>query len=472
MSQVTLDDLARSVHQLSEAVVESRQGLVDEQTVRKIAEDVLTQSAQARRNGPMPGDTDGAGGFSWNAQARALRKLQGRDRLDGLTVAAPEVVAEVTGRSAQDVRHFQQAADGLVLLGAYMRQQAPDPHEFDVRHTSYFREVFRPAMQAMDTATTAEGTEYVPRLLSGSLIERIQLELVVPTLFPMIEMPSNPFDVPGLGVSRQRTASAEENIGDSGQTAFAKLTAATRKVTLTAKKLGVEILTSKELEEDAIVDILPMMTSEIVDYLSADIEDGTINGDTAATHQDSDVTAGNDPRKLWSGLRKTALASSSTKIDGSNGALTAAMLRGNRKAMKKYGARSDQLAHVISIANYVQLLGDSAVLTLQNYGPRATILAGELAKVDNVPVIISEYARTDLNASGVYDGTTTSRSAALTVNVRGFMYGSRRDLHVQILRELYAEYDQDAIVASLRRAFTSRFPSTEPVAAVTYNLST
>jgi hypothetical protein len=139
--------------------------------------------------------------------------------------------------------------------------------------------------------------------------------------------------------------------------------------------------------------------------------------------------------------------------------------------MGRYGVRADQLAHVIAMRSYINLLADANVLTLDKYGPNAPILTGELGKVDGIPIVVSEYVRQDLNASGVHDGVTTNRTLALTVNRRGFLQGQRRGLTVQVLRELYAESDQDAIVASFRRAFTPRYPSTETISAMTYNVA-
>ncbi len=122
--------------------------------------------------------------------------------------------------------------------------------------------------------------------------------------------------------------------------------------------------------------------------------------------------------------------------------------------------------------SYVGLLSDSSVLTLEKYGPRATILTGELGRLDGAPLIVSEYVRQDLNASGVYDGVTTNRTLALTVNRNAWLSGIRRTPTVKILQELYAESDQLGIIASVRRAFAARFPTaTEPIVALHYNLA-
>ena len=57
--------------------------------------------------------------------------------------------------------------------------------------------------------------------------------------------------------------------------------------------------------------------------------------------------------------------------------------------------------------------------------------------------------------------------------MRGYFYGNRREMFVQVLRELYAEDNQDAIVASVRKAFAPRFPTaTNKTVALTCNLLT
>jgi hypothetical protein len=96
---------------------------------------------------------------------------------------------------------------------------------------------------------------------------------------------------------------------------------------------------------------------------------------------------------------------------------------------------------------------------------------GELGKVDGSPVVVSEYVRQDLNATGVQDGVTTNRTVAISVRTDGHVVGNRRGLKGEVLRELYAESDQDAIILSTRKALTSRYPA-ETVVAVTYNGST
>jgi HK97 family phage major capsid protein len=458
MDNENLETLTQTVAELKQAVDGMTAGKVDEEVVRRIASEVAEQqlataAEQNKRNGKgyKPTDEDG------NPIAPEVLG-QGADALYQLHTLPARDVAPLIRRDEAEVTHFQQTADRLLVISTALGVK---PQE-----TKYFKQRYEPMVQALSTSVGGSGSEYIPRELSADMIERISLELRVAALFSQIDMPTNPFDIIGRGVKRTRTARGVEQTADTGQTGFSKRTATTRKVTLTAVKFDTEMLVSKEAEEDAIIALLPFMEEEAIDWIAGDIEDATLNGDTAAT-LDSDFAA-DDPRRNWDGLRKVAPAGA--KIDAGNVDITVALLRANRGKMKKYGVIPSNLAHIVSMASYIKLLGDTAVLTLEKYGPNATIFAGELAKVDGAPVIVSEYMRDDLNAAGVFDNVTTNRTAALTVHQKGFLRGIRRGMTIQVLRELYAEDDQDAILASTRLAFSPRYPlATENVVAETYD---
>ena len=86
------------------------------------------------------------------------------------------------------------------------------------------------------------------------------------------------------------------------------------------------------------------------------------------------------------------------------------------------------------------------------------MLSGELAKFDGIPIVISEYARENLNASGVHDGVTTTKTVIYLANRRGHIWGNRSGFQTQVLRELYAESGQDALIATERKAFRDLHP--------------
>lgn len=462
---VTIEDVARTVNELSTAVQGMAEQRVDEATVQRIVEELMAQQRERdrqenARRGFQPGDLD-------EDDARTFLQATGPERMVEILGRPAEHVARLIRRPADDIRLLQQAADRVVIVAAILQAQG---RAIDPRQLRSYQEGYLPALQAMDATTATEGDEFVPTELSSSLIERVNLELRVLNLWPAVPMPTNPWEIPGKGVTRQRLGRHAEQTADTGQTKIKKVTPLSRKVVLNALKFAGEALVSKELEEDSIIAIMPFIEEELVEYLAADLEDTSINGDADGTHQDSDSTGADDPRANWDGLRKRALAAAS--VDAANAAPTAALFRSVREKMGKYAVAPQELVHILGISTYLKLLSDANLQTMDKYGAQATLLTGELARLDGIPIVLSEYQRQDLNATGVHDGVTTNRSVALTVFRRGFIRGIRRGVTVEVLKEIYSESDQDALKVSTRQAFESRFPTaTERIVGRLYNIN-
>lgn len=453
-----LDELKSSVATLTEAVDGYKKDAVDRSTVENIVTDLLEKQAQADekapRRGVVPSDT----------AVDALGK-SGVERLAALHSTSAGAIAPLVRESKEEIERFQKAGDDLLLISAI---RGVKPSE-----TRFYEEQYRPLIgAAINTDNAGEGADWVPTMLSPDLIDRVELQLKVLALFQEQPMPSNPYELPGRSVTRLKLAKGVQNDDDTGQTAVKKIQIATRKVTMTAKKFWGEALVSKEAEEDAIIAALPIMQDELTRYLLFDLEDACINGDTAgALDTAAGFYAADDPLLNWDGLRKICLAAAKTSFAAAK--LTVSGLRGNRKLMGKYGVNPAEIAHILSINEYIDILDDTSVLTLEKYGPQATILKGELGSVDSVPLIVSEKMHVDLNATGVYDDVTTNLTEAITVFRPGFRTGTRRGLTLEVLRELYSEFDQDAVKISMRRAFTPVQPAnTEKIVAITYNVKT
>ena len=58
--------------------------------------------------------------------------------------------------------------------------------------------------------------------------------------------------------------------------------------------------------------------------------------------------------------------------------------------MGKYGVKASDLVLACSPTAYYGLVTDDDVATVDKYGPAATILTGELAKVRGIPVVVNE----------------------------------------------------------------------------------
>jgi HK97 family phage major capsid protein len=312
---------------------------------------------------------------------------------------------------------------------------------------------------ALDTATASEGTEWVPTEFSANLIDKVHAELKVMALFPSFDMPSKVYEFP-IELGDIDTWGQPENTASTGQTAYGDGLPAvlTGKVTFTSKAHVAQVYTSRELTEDSIVPALPFLYSRLVRGIALGREDVAVNGDTTGTHMDYDTNllAATHRQKYWMGLRASAYHNSYT-TDLST--FSNATLRGQRAKMGVYGMSPSKLAYVCSLKTYLaSFLELDDVATVDKYGANAVILKGELGNVDGIPIIPSEKVRDDLNASGVDDNVTATKSALNLVYRDGFMVGNRRAVGVQLLREVAAQYGQFILLVDERFAFRDTYP--------------
>jgi HK97 family phage major capsid protein len=371
--------------------------------------------------------------------------------------------SEAAGRMQSKLpADLQQRADDIYLASKFLRR---DPRA--LKMWGEFHTEASALRKAMDTATSAEGSDWVPTGFSNELIRQVRLQLKVSALHRRIAMPTNPFKLPIDGADASAYLFAESTSDTA--TKITASTPGTSDVTFDAVKLACRVLTSTDLEEDSVVAILPLLRDKIVNALAEAQENATINGDTAGTHQDSDVTASTDTRKAWDGYRKLAL--SAAKVDCAT--FNKTNLRAIRTAMAKYGVNPNNLAWVAGVNVYNKMLGLDEVVTLDKYGPSATLLTGELGKFDGIPIVVSEFMREDLNASGVYDGVTTDKTALALVYRPAFLYGDRRNITLRVSQELYMETDQDVAIATQRLDFQPVQDATsETIVGLGYNIGT
>jgi hypothetical protein len=324
-------------------------------------------------------------------------------------------------------------------------------HPTQLKSWAPFRSQMGEFKKALDTATAGGATEWVPTDFSSTMYELVRLETKVWQLFDQITMPTNPYKLP-IQVGRLNTFKHPEQTADTSQTAipYSDGNDISGNITLTAQGHAAYVIISKDLEEDAIIPMLPWLRSEIVKSLAEGREDAILNGDiVSGTHEDSDISSATSRRKLWTGLRALAHDNSLTADLGS---LSITTIRGGRALMGRYGIKPSDVVWIVGMAGFMQMVNIPELTTVDKYGNNATILTGELAKLDGSPVIVSEWVREDLNASGVYAAAST-KTVAYLVNRKGFVTGVRREANVQLLVEKYAEFDQDALKVRERVTF-------------------
>ncbi len=322
----------------------------------------------------------------------------------------------------------------------------------------------------MDTDTSNEGVDWIPTGIGSSLHERVRASGKVRPLFQTINLPTNPWKWPleGADATAYRVA---EPTSDTATKVTAS-TPGTGSVTFDAEIMGGRVIFSKSLEADSALAILPYVQRKLVQAFVDAEEKAILDGDTDGTHQDTDTQAvgATHMSSAWDGLRKRALANASAS---GGSALTVALLAARRADMDQYGLNPAECAFIVPISSYYALVTDSNVITVDKLGPQATILNGQLGSLYGVPIIVSEHVRTNLNASGVHDAITTTKTYALCVNRNEWVMGARTPLALETDDSIYRETYQRVVIGFMREDFANinATGTSEDDTSIVYNVT-
>jgi hypothetical protein len=328
---------------------------------------------------------------------------------------------------------------------------------------NYGRNELAPRLKAFGSTVVGAGDEWTPTLLAAQFIEEYQLLRAIEDKFQEIPMQSNPYELPvQSGVTKAR------KIAENTQLTGANFN--TGKISFNAQKIGEYYILPEELNEDSAPAIYQLGTREVVEAQRRAVEAAIVNGDDDGTHIDSDTQAlGADvAEKLWKGLRRQALLNTANggTTDFSNAVISEANLRVMRQRMKKFGVTPSELCFFVDPVGLNQMMLLPNVVSMEKYGPQATVVTGELARYQGIPIVTSEYLRSDLNATGVFDGITMTRTGLLLVNMRRFWLGMRRPIRVKIQEDLPG---QDRwLMASYQRKDFQGFAQSAAEVSVSY----
>ncbi len=320
--------------------------------------------------------------------------------------------------------------------------------------------------KALATSTANQGQEWVPTGFSRDFFDRVEADLIVAQLHDMITIPAGvgDYDVGAAGAAVTAYKVAESTDDESDK--IPALSPNTRKVTFSPEDIGARALVSVQQTEDAALNTVDFVIRQLIIAYARAIDTAIINGDTAATHQDTDVTSATDAKKLWDGYRK--LANTAAKIDA-NDAVSNANIRQAIQAMGIYG-RPGEVALVTNAVGYWKLHTSTEVLTVDKYGANAAIRTGEVGNYLGNPIIWSDLVKEDLAEDGDYDGVTTNETMIAFPNMQAFALGVKRDVTVETEKDI--ETQQIKIVTTGRADFQAKYASSENYVATLYDINT
>ena len=313
--------------------------------------------------------------------------------------------------------------------------------------------------EVMHSDLGSYGDEWVPTLMAALLWRTIRLNAVVLPLMEQFDMPSQPYEYPkeSTDPTFYYTPETEDEaqLILTGQAQKDSLVG-TAKATFTARKLGAMSFWSEEMEEDSIISTEPQIRDQYGVSFAHNIDYVLINGDetvSATTNINFQGTSpsGSERYLVLDGLRHEPMITTST--DKRDGATLTIDDFGNTRALMgtagKLGVNPADLVFLsdTGVFHKAMLLGE--VLTVDKFGPMATVRSGQLASIFGVPYLVSEdYPLTD--ADGNIDDTAGDNvlGSFMCINRRGIKVGWKRHPRIRVVRLPLSE--AAAIIASCR----------------------
>ena len=351
-------------------------------------------------------------------------------------------------------KRFHDLHDSLALLN--VMKNSKQPGSFRASEADCYKEFVglgeRLSRKILYSTYTGFGAEFIPNTLSASLIPIFRDARSLVNSMRTIPLPTSPYNFPVQGVDVKPYLVTENTSDDPAALAQANYiparTPATSKVTFTANGFKVRGLVSAEAEEDSIISQIDFLRDMLVQSEVDGLEDCAINGDTTATHQDSDVTAATDHRKAFKGFRK--LASAAAKINAGGDKLTTNDILTARTKMGKFASDQRNCAIIVSQIGMTHLVGDVNFITFEKAGGAATLPTGAVGVIFGIPVITSGFLREDLSAAGVYSASV-NRTHCIVAHRPSFAFGMRRGMTLGSMFDIQS--DRHIIVVTMRVDF-------------------
>jgi HK97 family phage major capsid protein len=274
---------------------------------------------------------------------------------------------------------------------------------------------------------SGDAGDFIPEDYANEFIDLVREKNWTRDIFMVVNMPGPTFFIPKItGDSATYYVSTESTAVTESKPSFAP--AGT--IRLDAIKLMGYVQVSNETDEDSRIAMMPIIRNSMAESMARAEEEAFLNGQYRAY-------AATDPRSAFKGLLKIAEdAGQVITADNTN------LIKTIENARLKLGVHGRNVNDLVFMVNpytgsqYRQL---EQVLTVDKYGPNATILRGEVGKVMGMTVVENFYIPEDDT-----DGTTLNAPAnatkgnALMVNLKSPIIGDRRKI----------KFDQDKVVST------------------------
>ena len=278
-------------------------------------------------------------------------------------------------------------------------------------NTEYSKNLFEKAGIVYDQTG---GAPDIDQEVSSQIEKEVMLNLRTANLFREIKVNGAstvlPIQPDVEGAVWQTGAAAAGNLENRGASDSTYVPA---QVILNAYRLISQTFMDNNIDEEVLVNLMPMLTDSVARAHARAVDIAIINGNGTFT-----------------GLEGYATASSGGLVDidgatiaaGNSATLTASLLMQARKDMGKYGMDPTDIAYIVSQSRYYDLINDPEFTDVNEVGSDvATKLTGTVGAVYGTPVIVSDNLEAEAGGGSV----------AYAVNLRNYVIPRLRGITVE-----------------------------------------
>lgn len=268
--------------------------------------------------------------------------------------------------------------------------------------------------------------------VSMNMEAEVRRRLVIAPLLRNIAMQTNVMTIPVNPEAGDATWMANTAFGTTASTGAAQ-THQLKEITLNAYKVATLEYVAYEEEEDALMVLLPIIRDGMIRRVARAVDKAFLMG----------AGSGSDPVKGLCGYDTTSVVTAT-----SSGAASIANMRALRKDLGAWGLDPAEVTYVVSTEVYYDLLDDTSFQTMNQVGPQATLLTGQVGQVGNSPVLVSSSFPSKTTGTS----SATTNYGAIAIATGNFIAGNQRGLRFDT--QDMAETQRRVLVASLRTGLT------------------
>lgn len=309
---------------------------------------------------------------------------------------------------------------------------------------------------AMAGGNTGYGAEWLPQEMSAEFNGYLRAQPNLPNKFMLWNMPKGASAKFPFQNGKAVVYKGSEALVDNAQEAR-KTNVATSVKLFTPDVFIGALVSSEELTEDTILDMVGFIRQELATALAEGLESAIINGDDSTTHQDNTGTTlyqTYNVETCFKGLRYYGLANGrdieTASATTGVGALEIVNFTDAKGDMGVAGLNPSDCIYVTGIKGKGQV--QNALFKEDALGVLAFMISGQLPTIDGSEIYISGQHLEQLQSTGIYHVATDVKHTSMEcVHLPSFRLAQRRGVTLEFNKNILTQQQQ--FVATARWDF-------------------